>query len=95
MKTQTELDSAIERLREIAALKGTSKRQRVNSELALNWLISHGYAREPGGYVDGIGFEDSVAAAERRMQHTLATTCPGCGTPTCICGNRLLRRQAE
>lgn len=56
---QSSLDSAIERLREIAALKGSSKRQRVNSELAISWLLAHGYALEEGGYVPGKGFENT------------------------------------
>lgn len=62
-----QLASAVERLREIAALKGTSKRQRVNSELAISWLLAHGYALWPGGYIPGVGFEDSDAAASRRQ----------------------------
>lgn len=51
------LDSAIEVLREIAALKGTSKRQRVNSELAIDWLQRHGIPLEADGYVPGKGFD--------------------------------------
>ena len=63
-KTLTEeaprlLNSAVERLREIAALKGTSKRQRVNSELAISWLLAHGYPLTDGGYLPGKGFVDN------------------------------------
>lgn len=49
---QNPLDSAVECLRQIAAL---SRRQA--SDLAKNWLATHGYAREEGGYVAGKGFE--------------------------------------
>jgi hypothetical protein len=57
---ETRLESAVDRLREIAAMKTVSKRQRVNSELAINWLTSHGYALEEGGYRPGVGFEESL-----------------------------------
>lgn len=52
------LDSAVECLRQIAAL---SRRQA--SDLAKNWLATHGYAREEGGYVAGKGFEAEVIPA--------------------------------
>jgi|HubBroStandDraft_4_1064222.scaffolds.fasta_scaffold03931_16 hypothetical protein len=55
-----ELESAIEALRDIAALKSTSKRQRVNSERAITWLYAHGHPLEPGGYVPGVGFTEEI-----------------------------------
>jgi hypothetical protein len=62
------LKSAVERLREIAALKGTSKRQRVNSELAISWLLAHGYALTDGGYLPGKGFVDNEQETENVEQ---------------------------
>lgn len=50
------LASAVNALREVAALKGTSKRQGKNSEIAANWLIQHGYPLEEDGYLPGKGF---------------------------------------
>lgn len=61
------LESAIDCLRDIAAIKGTSKRQRANSEIAANWLRTHGYAVEPGGYIPGVGYEDATPALLRRQ----------------------------
>jgi hypothetical protein len=52
-KLRTELHSAIQCLREIAALRGTSKCQK----RAINWLYTHGYALQDGGYIPGKGFE--------------------------------------
>ncbi len=55
------LDSAIETMRDIASLAGTSKRQRHNSDIAKNWLLQHGIPLEAGGYVPGKGFtEESI-----------------------------------
>lgn len=57
-RLKAELASAVNALQEIAALHGTSKRQKHNSEAAISWLAAHGYPREPGGYVPGKGFRD-------------------------------------
>jgi hypothetical protein len=57
-KLQSELHAAIEALRDIAALRVMSKRQRVISERAITWLSAHGYALEEGGYIPGVGFKD-------------------------------------
>jgi hypothetical protein len=54
------LDSAIEALRDIAAMKTVSKRQRINSERAVTWLTAHGYPLEAGGYVPGVGFKEEI-----------------------------------
>lgn len=48
-----ELSSAIECLRDIAAMG-----KKAGSETARNWLIANGHAREEGGYVPGKGFEE-------------------------------------
>jgi len=56
-----ELHSAVEALREIAAMRGTSKRQKVNCERAITWLYAHGYALEDGGYLPGKGFTEGVS----------------------------------
>jgi hypothetical protein len=50
MKVNT-LASAVDCLRDIAAL---SRRQA--SELAKNWLVTHGYARHADAYIPGRGF---------------------------------------
>ena len=47
-----DLSSAIECLRDIASMG-----HKAGSETARNWLLSHGYALEDGGYVPGRGFE--------------------------------------
>lgn len=54
----TLLDSAVEALRCIAAMG-----KKAGSETAKNWLLSHGFALEEGGYIPGKGFEkqDEVA----------------------------------
>jgi hypothetical protein len=57
---RSELASAVEALRDIAAIKGMSKRQRANSERAITWLYAHGYPLEPGGYVPGVGFTEET-----------------------------------
>lgn len=48
------LESAVQCLREIADMG-----RKAGSETAKNWLIVHGLAREPGGYVPGKGFEET------------------------------------
>jgi hypothetical protein len=63
----TILESAVQRLRDIAALADTTKRKQAGCELAQNWLWAHGYANEPDGYVPGVGFEDSAPALARRQ----------------------------
>jgi hypothetical protein len=54
------LESALEALRDIAVMRNSSKRQRVNSERAITWLFAHGYPLEPGGYVPGVGFTEEI-----------------------------------
>lgn len=49
---QKKLTSAVEALRDIAAMG-----KKAGSESAKNWLLSHGYALEEGRYVPGKGFE--------------------------------------
>jgi hypothetical protein len=63
---QERLDCAIECIRDIAAMRTMSKRQRIISERAITWLRAHGYPEEPGGYIPGVGFDDSAEAARRR-----------------------------
>lgn len=65
--TERDLRSALERLREIAALAGTTKRKQAGCELAASWLYAHGYALWEGGYVPGVGFEDGAPALLRRQ----------------------------
>lgn len=62
-----EHESAIERLREIATLAGTTKRKQAGCEMAASWLYAHGYALWEGGYVPGVGFEDGAPALARRQ----------------------------
>lgn len=71
-EARQELVSAIICLQEIAALKGTSKRQKVNCELAISWLTRHGYPLESNAYVPGKGFRDADNATE-------TPRCPTCG----------------
>ncbi|HWX31177.1 MAG TPA: hypothetical protein VNZ53_27530 [Steroidobacteraceae bacterium] len=52
------LAAAVERLREIAALAGTTKRKQAGCELAASWLYAHGYPLVSGGYLSGVGFVD-------------------------------------
>jgi hypothetical protein len=66
VRLEKERDSMLERLREIAALAGTTKRKQAGCELAATWLYAHGYALWDGGYIPGLGFEDSAAAMKRR-----------------------------
>jgi hypothetical protein len=67
---QVLLDSAIEKLREIAHLMGSKTARRkvkeAGRDLAANWLYTHGYALWEGGYIPGAGFEDGAEAARRR-----------------------------
>jgi hypothetical protein len=65
---EVQLASAVDRLREIAAMKTVSKRQRVNSELAINWLTSHGYALEEGRYRAGVGFKEDNILLRRQAE---------------------------
>jgi hypothetical protein len=48
---QEEFDSAIQCLREIAAMN-----RKAGSETAQHWLLQHGYPIEEGGYIPGRGF---------------------------------------
>jgi hypothetical protein len=59
-RVKTQLESALEALRDIAVMRNSSKRQRVNSERAITWLFAHGYPLEPGGYVPGVGFTEEI-----------------------------------
>ena len=67
MVQQKLYESALERLREIAALAGTTKRKQAGCEMAVSWLYAHGYTRGKGGYVPGVGFEDGAPALLRRQ----------------------------
>lgn len=53
----TVLDSAVESMRDIAAMG-----RKPGSEIAENWLLSHGYALDKDGCVPGKGFRDETAA---------------------------------
>lgn len=64
---QAQLNSALDCLRDIASLAGSTSRKQAGCEMASNWLYAHGYAKEPGGYIPGVGFEDSVPALLRRQ----------------------------
>lgn len=48
---RVEVESAIQCLREIAAMG-----KKAGSEAAQHWLLQHGYPLEDGGYVPGRGF---------------------------------------
>lgn len=56
-------DSAVQCLREIAALMGSKTARRkvkeAGCDIAANWLLRHGLPLEPGGYVPGRGFVDT------------------------------------
>jgi hypothetical protein len=63
------LDSARMRERDRIVFKA-AKRAGIplaNSEIAANWLRTHGYALEPGGYIPGVGYEDGTPALLRRQ----------------------------
>ena len=60
--------SAVECLRDIAALAGTTKRKQAGCEQAATWLYAHRYPLEPGGYVPGQGFNDEDAPSILRRQ---------------------------
>lgn len=62
------LMSAVETFRDIAAIKGTSKRQKANSEIAANWLRAHGFALEDGGYIPGVGVVEDNALLRRQAE---------------------------
>jgi hypothetical protein len=66
-RLERERDSMLERLREIAALAGTTKRKQAGCELAATWLYAHGYGLVEGGYIPGVGFGDSAVALLRRQ----------------------------
>jgi hypothetical protein len=55
IRQRVELNSAIQCLREIAAMN-----RKAGSETAQHWLLQHGYPIEEGGYVPGAqGFGDA------------------------------------
>lgn len=57
------LDSAVDCLRDIAALMGSKTARRkvkeAGCDIAAHWLIRHGYPLEDGGYLPGKGFADN------------------------------------
>ena len=55
MASKTELESAIDCLRDIAAMG-----RKAGSETAKNWLQAHHYPLEEDGYVPGVGFAETI-----------------------------------